>query len=81
MKVFEFPHYYGRNRDAFWDCITDIVDPTEVFVINFDILNDKLRLVVADYLAMLRDCEAESNGEFSVSFGPPSQTFLGSSPQ
>jgi len=22
-KVFEFPDYYGKNLDAFWDCITD----------------------------------------------------------
>ncbi len=22
-EVFEFPDYYGKNLDAFWDCITD----------------------------------------------------------
>ena len=22
-KIFEFPDYYGKNLDAFWDCITD----------------------------------------------------------
>ena len=22
-EVFDFPDYYGKNLDAFWDCITD----------------------------------------------------------
>ena len=23
-----FPDYYGRNLDALWDCLTDLVEPT-----------------------------------------------------
>lgn len=23
-----FPHYYGRNMDAAWDCLTDLTRPT-----------------------------------------------------
>lgn len=25
-----FPHYYGRNLDALFDCLTDIAEPTAV---------------------------------------------------
>lgn len=25
-----FPHYYGRNLDALFDCLTDITEPTAV---------------------------------------------------
>ena len=25
-KEFDFPDYYGANWDAFWDCITDLID-------------------------------------------------------
>ena len=25
-EVFEFPEYYGKNLDALYDCLTDLVD-------------------------------------------------------
>lgn len=35
-KVFSFPEYYGRNGDAFDECIDDLVLPASVKVLGFD---------------------------------------------
>jgi len=29
MESLDFPHWYGRNRDAFWDAITGLVEMPE----------------------------------------------------
>ncbi|MFN7286642.1 MAG: barstar family protein [Verrucomicrobiota bacterium] len=64
--TFDFPAYYGRNRDAFWDCITDFVDPTTVRVCNLDTVPDAIKPRLVDYIEMLRTYETESDGKFSV---------------
>jgi len=64
--TFHFPAYYGRNRDAFWDCITDFVEPTAVRVCNFHTLDNTLRQALSAYIEMLRTYESESGGKFSV---------------
>jgi RNAse (barnase) inhibitor barstar len=35
-RVFSFPDYYGRNWDAFDECIDDIEQPASVEVLGFD---------------------------------------------
>lgn len=35
-RVFSFPDYYGRNWDAFDECIDDIELPASVEVLGFD---------------------------------------------
>lgn len=35
-RAFFFPDYYGRNWDAFDECIDDIEQPASVEVIGFD---------------------------------------------
>lgn len=37
-----FPDYYGNNLDALYDCLTDISEETEIRVINFHHLEEKL---------------------------------------
>ncbi len=33
----DFPDYYGRNMDALWDCLTDMVgDPLHIELIGFE---------------------------------------------
>lgn len=66
--AFGFPQYYGRNRDAFWDCLTDFVEPTQVRVLNFSTLDDKLRESLADYIMMIEEYASKSNGAFLVVF-------------
>jgi ribonuclease inhibitor len=68
--TFDFPAYYGRNRDAFWDCITDFVEPTRVRVGNFHSLPDAVRQTLSAYIEMLKTYESESNGTFSVLIDP-----------
>jgi hypothetical protein len=29
QDVFRFPEYYGKNLDALWDCMTDLLVPKE----------------------------------------------------
>ena len=38
-ELFDFPDYYGKNLDAFYDCLGDLSD-TQVIVINCDDLDD-----------------------------------------
>ena len=43
-KELDFPHYYGENLDALWDCLTDMTDdPIHIQIIGFDVLCEKLR--------------------------------------
>lgn len=68
--TFDFPAYYGRNKDAFWDCITDFVEPTTVRVGNFHSLPDALTLALSAYIEMLKTYESETSGTFSVLIDP-----------
>jgi ribonuclease inhibitor len=78
--TFDFPPYYGRNRDAFWDCITDFVNPTTIRVCNLYTLTDSIRKPLLDYLDMLKSYEAESNGTFAVVIEPATCPSPGSPP-
>ena len=71
----KFPSYYGRNCDAFWDCISDFATPTTVRICNFYSLSDSLRQALLPYIKMLMTYENESNGKFTlvVDAGPSSE--------
>lgn len=64
--TFDLPHYYGRNRDAFWDCLTDIVKPTVVRVCHLDSMPGGLEWPLLEYIEMLKAYEAQSDGLFFV---------------
>jgi len=37
----DFPNYYGRNWDAFWDCITDyfgFMEPVRIEILGLDVI-------------------------------------------
>ena len=41
-KSLDFPDYYGRNWDAFWDCLTDMIgDPMVIEIIGLDVIERK----------------------------------------
>ena len=43
-KAFGFPEWYGKNWDAFWDCIVDLATgskPLNIEIIGLDILERK----------------------------------------
>ncbi len=66
----DFPAYCRRDRDAFWDCITDFVEPTPVRAGNFHSLPDALRQALSAYIEMLNTYESKTNGTFSVLIDP-----------
>ncbi len=38
----DFPDYYGRNWDAFWDCLTDMIgDPIHIQIVGFETVERK----------------------------------------
>ena len=42
-EAFDFPDYYGENWDAFWDCITDMVDEEKfnIQILGYGTLKNK----------------------------------------
>jgi RNAse (barnase) inhibitor barstar len=67
-KAFSFPSYYGKNKDAFWDCLTDLAGNIEVRLLGYDDLPAHVRSVIREYVDMLKVREIETKGAFSVRF-------------
>lgn len=65
-RVLSLPSYYGRNKDAFWDCITDIVGDVTVEITGEERLTLKMKAFVDSYLEMFDEYEQETDGEFKV---------------
>ena len=66
VEVFEFPDHYGRNLDAFWDCITEIFEVTHVKVFCLESLPVNVRLEVNRYICLLQEYANERQERFSV---------------
>ena len=66
VSAFSFPSYYGRNKDAFWDCLTEIFGEVTVSVSGYNELDETLRGFVDGYITMLKEYQEESGGEFKV---------------
>jgi RNAse (barnase) inhibitor barstar len=41
-QVFSFPNYYGRNWDAFGECIADLAPPVSIVVTGYESLRSAL---------------------------------------
>jgi ribonuclease inhibitor len=61
-QALRFPSYYGRNKDAFWDCLSDYADDVEVTLVGVTSLKAELKKALSDYLAMLKE-HADKNPE------------------
>jgi len=57
-----FPSHYGRNKDAFWDCLAELSETVLIQVKNFADLSDNLRSYVADYIEIIHEAEVETKG-------------------
>jgi RNAse (barnase) inhibitor barstar len=66
ISAFSFPSYYGRNQDAFWDCLTDLAGKKTVRIIGLSGLSGDLRSTVNSYMTMLRDYAIKTDGQFMV---------------
>lgn len=53
ISVFGFPEYYGRNLDAFWDCINDCAKPAPVEIANFDSVPAEIQPSILRYIELL----------------------------
>ena len=42
FEAFQFPEYYGRNWDAFDECIRDVPVPSVIQITHFDVLRSCL---------------------------------------
>jgi ribonuclease inhibitor len=67
-KALEFPSYYGRNPDAFWDCLTDISEELRINIRGYRCLPGNIRREVEQYLDMFREYTDKSSGAFEVTF-------------
>ena len=60
QKSFSFPDYYGRNLDALYDLLTEISVPTEIQIINVDLLQQQLGAYGAAFLVTLHQAAEKS---------------------
>ncbi len=66
VEAFDFPFYYGKNKDAFWDCITDMIGDITVEISGAMYLSEKLHLIVGEYIEMLLEYEHNTDSKFKV---------------
>lgn len=62
----KFPHHYGRNKDAFWDCLWGLEAGTVVIVSRLDRLEPGLRTLVEEYLAILEEFSHDTEDQIEV---------------
>lgn len=55
QSTLEFPRYYGRNLDAFWDCLTDLPRNTRIEFIGLERLPQSLQIEVNRYREVLKE--------------------------
>jgi RNAse (barnase) inhibitor barstar len=51
-----FPIYYGKNLDAFWDCITEITEEMEIEIKGLESLSPALRSDIESYIELIKAC-------------------------
>lgn len=55
QMALDFPYYYGRNLNAFWDCLTDLPTTTCVEFLGVDSLPLSLQQEVNRYRELLQE--------------------------
>lgn len=65
-EAFDFPDYYGENWDAFWDCITDIVDedPFNIHIYGYENLKNKFPSSAKTFSELLEDMRHFNNDRY-----------------
>lgn len=66
-KEFDFPNYYGANWDAFWDCITDLMDEEglDIEIIGLDKIYGSFKEDIDIFIKMLKRLKHVYNDRFS----------------
>ncbi len=66
MESLDFPDYYGRNWDAFWDCITDMVgDPMHIQIVGFETVERRFGDTAETMLKILRRAKHYANDRYA----------------
>lgn len=60
-RELRFPAYYGRNLDALHDCLTDLMEDTQISVINTERADAELQQYLSRVVRVIRD-SVEENG-------------------
>jgi len=55
--VLDFPEWYGGNLDALYDCLTDLMEETDIHILHTSALKDTLGDYAERLLQMLKDAE------------------------
>lgn len=65
-KEFDFPDYYGANWDAFWDCITDLIDSDglDIEIIGLDKIYSDFKEDVDIFVDALKDLKHVYNDRY-----------------
>ena len=65
-RELDFPDYYGRNMDAFWDCMTDMVDdPIHIEILGLDTLRQKCGEKASILVETLRELKHYNNDRYA----------------
>ncbi len=68
--AFSFPGYYGKNKDAFWDCLNDILEHLEVRISGLEEVPPELGDFVSGYIEILKEYETLTDRRFLVRIEP-----------
>lgn len=60
-QALSLPGYYGKNLDALFDCLTDIEEPTEICLVGYDTLCEKLGRYGSLVKRVICDASRENN--------------------
>ena len=54
-KALGFPDYYGKNLDAFWDCISRECDVDFITIIGSESVAEEIKPVIKDIIDLLKE--------------------------
>lgn len=66
IHTFDLPYYYGKNEDAFWDCLTEYFGDETIEIQGLSSLCEPIKSSAKSYVDMLLEYENETNGVFKV---------------
>ncbi len=65
-EALDFPHYYGKNWDAFWDCLTDMVgDPLHIEIYGLNTMEKKFPGTSKMILECLTELKHYNNDKYA----------------
>ena len=64
-EALDFPDYYGKNWDAFWDCLTDMVGRSvHIEIRGLDVLKEKFPETAETLIECLTDFKHYNNDKY-----------------